>query len=169
MERLDFGSIGGRPLGKDSDALSTGEALHDRAVDARRIVPLAAFDKNRPGPRCQPAYYWPAPDIGLGDQAQRAHGLQYPDVQPGYVIAHDDRGGVRRGCAPHYVYTHVQDVKNPARPTLDDPNLVRPGNKGKHQRLRRAAVEEVGNQPGEAIGSGRSGRLPGVPLRQHAS
>jgi len=143
VERLDLGSIRGRPFRKDTDALPAVECLHDRAVDACRIVALAAFNEDRPCPCRQPADDGPTPNVGLGYEAQRTHRLQYPDVQPGNVVRDNDGWRMGRRYVSLNVDAHVQDVEDPARPSFDDSSLPCPADKRKHQRLRGAAIEDV--------------------------
>jgi hypothetical protein len=114
VERLDLSSVAGRPLGKDPYALPAFERLHDRAVDARRVVALATLDEDRPCACRKPADNGPAPNIRLGHQAQWTHRLQYPDVQPGNVVRDDNRRRVGRRHVPLDMDPHVQDIEDPA-------------------------------------------------------
>ena len=89
VEMLDRAAVGRRALGADRYQPPARERGDDSPVHAAGVAPAAALDEERADTLDQPADEGPLPDLGLGDEERREHGVHGEDVQPRDVVRHE--------------------------------------------------------------------------------
>jgi len=94
VKRQYSASRGGGPFREKSHALAVVNTRDQTGINASHIALAAACNKNRTGLVTQPSDQGPVSDIGFGDEAAGVHAIDDEDIQPGYVIADNER---RRG------------------------------------------------------------------------
>ena len=122
MERQHRALRRGRALGEEGDTFAIMDALHQTFVDAAHVARLAACDEDRTGVLAQPANQGPAADIGLRDKAAWVHRIDHEDIQPGNMVADDQRRRHwRRQQAVIHLHGDAADCDQLLRPALHAP------------------------------------------------
>jgi len=85
--------VGRRALGKNRDMLAARKKRGDLPVDDPRMPPAATAQEDRVVLRRQPADQRPAPDLFLGNEGRRQHGVDHVDVDPGNVVGDQQCAG----------------------------------------------------------------------------
>jgi len=155
VERLHFGAVGGRALGKDRDAVALLQRVVHGVVDARGIVAPRALQEQRSLPGDQPADHGPAPDLRLRDETRRHGAGDDEDVEPGNVIRqqHGRTVAFDRRIAVH-ADAHREDLEQGTGPAAEDLEPAIAADERKHQRRGREAGQQVEEHPSDAIGPG---------------
>jgi len=86
-------AVGRRALGKNRDMLAARQKRGDLPVDYPRMPPAAAAQEDRVVLCRQPADQRPAPDLFLGNEGRRQHGVDHVDVDPGNVVGDQQCAG----------------------------------------------------------------------------
>jgi len=108
-------AIGRRPFGEDGDMLALRQNFGNLHVDDPRMATAAPTQEHRVVFRCQPADHRPAPDLFLGNESYRQHGIDHQDVDPRDVIGYQqDTGHDMRQVSFEFYPQSPEQCRRPA-------------------------------------------------------
>jgi len=114
MKMQQAAAIGCRSLGKYGDMLALRQQLGDLGIDDAGVAATSPTQENCIVSRRQGADNRPVPDLFLGHECRRQHGVDYQDVQPGNMVGDQQDAG--SGMGQVGLQTDAENPQKPGRP-----------------------------------------------------
>jgi len=155
MKMQQAAAIGCRSLGKYGDMLALRQQLGDLGIDDAGVAATSPTQENCIVSRRQGADNRPVPDLFLGHECRRQHGVDHQDVQPGNVVGDQQDAGSGMGQVGLQANAeNPEQAGRPAHPKTQASGIADERQQGERKRH---TPNHQQNQPCNAVKAKRKG------------